>query len=364
MAIQQSQWTNDGDNDSSGSRDRDNYHSYHSRSTAPTEYTKYNKRPPLARHDICDGSSEGCYDKWQSYFDDSRASTDTYASTISSEDEFSDDDGDEYEVDEMSDEFYQSEALASTPRDFAQLFPSHRRLSIHHDDATIDGNMNLRVDTLVSTRSGYERPVTLFHLRMRDLKTRDFSLRRYCRDSGREVCHSIRKIQKPTLGRPPILQKSFTDAISHFRHKQSTLSSLNAGYGSMFGEAEARAYNHASDETQSSAQASANTIKLEFGNYALVEIKRRGAGSQRRYCFEYWGHNYTWKRQIRREGEFEEVSYHLLRDDGVSPIAYIVPVPLTTEQFREEQLRGGWIPPCSMWICDERIISGSPDVAE
>jgi hypothetical protein len=139
---------------------------------------------------------------------------------------------------------------------------------------------------------------------------------------------------------------------------------LNAGHGAIFGDAETRASNNASDETQAPTPASTNMIKLEFGNYAHVEIKRRGAGSQRRYCFEYWGHNYTWKRQVRREGEFEEVSYHLLRDDKVSALAYIVPAPLTTEQFRDEELRGGWIPPCSMWICDEKIISGSPDVAE
>lgn len=363
MAIK-SQWINPGDSDSSGSRDGDSDHSYLSQSTAPTEYTQSEERPPPIRHNTCKGRLESCYNEWQAYYDESRASTETYASTIPSEDEFSDDDDDEYDLEELSDEFYHSEALASTPREFAELFPSHRRLSIRHDDATIDGNMNLRVDT---TRSGYQRPITLFHLRMRDLRTRDFSLRRYCRDSGREVCHSVRQIQKPTSTRRPGLQRPFTDAISHFRHKpstSSTLSSLNAGHGSMFAEAEARTHNKASDETQSPTSASTNMIKLEFGNYAHVEIKRRGAGSQRRYCFKYWGNNYIWKRQVRREGEFEEVSYHLLRDDKASSIAHIVSAPLTTEQFQEEELRGGWIPPCSMWICDDKIISHSPDVAE
>jgi len=354
MAIK-SRWINDGDSDSSGSRDADSYRSYQTQSTAPTEYTQSGERPSPIRQNTCKGRLEGWDDTWETYYDDSRASTETYASTIPSEEEFSDDDGDLYEVEELSDEFYHSEAIASTPREFAELFPSHRRLSIRHDDATIDGNMNLRVDTI---RSGYQRPMTLFHLRMRDLRTRDFSLRRYCRDSGREVCHSIRQIQKPTPARRP-----FTDAISHFRHKRSAssnLSSVNAGYGLMVGEADARTYNKMSDESQ----ASTNMIKLEFGNYAHVEIKRRGAGSQRRYCFEYWGHNYMWKRQVRREGDFEVASYHLLRDDKASSIAYIVPAPLTTEQFREEELRGGWIPPCSMWICDDKIISDSVDVAE
>lgn len=132
----------------------------------------------------------------------------------------------------------------------------------------------------------------------------------------------------------------------------------------MFGEAEARTYNNPSDESQTPSKTSTNMIKLEFGNYAHVEIKRRGTGSRLGYCFEYWGHNYIWKRQVRKGGDFMEVSYHLLRDDKASPVAYIVPAPLTREQFREEELRGGWIPPCSMWISDNKIISGSPDVAE
>ncbi len=87
------------------------------------------------------------------------------------------------------------EAMASTPRNFATYFPSADRVTICHDDSTLDGNMNLRLDTTIHTQSGERRQLTLFHLRMRDLKTRDFSLRRYCRDSGREVCHSKRRVQ-------------------------------------------------------------------------------------------------------------------------------------------------------------------------
>ena len=67
----------------------------------------------------------------------------------------------------------------STPQDFAKLFPSRERLSIRHDDFTPDGNMNLRVDTVVPGRR--RQTMQLFHLRMYDLGKRDFSLRRYCR---------------------------------------------------------------------------------------------------------------------------------------------------------------------------------------
>jgi hypothetical protein len=107
-----------------------------------------------------------------------------------------------------------------------------------------------------------------------------------------------------------------------------------------------------------------NTIKLEFSNYAHVSLKRRGAASNKRYEYEYWGHSYTWRRHVTKEGRLEEVSYHLMRDDKTNPLAHIIPVPLTTTQLEEEKLKGGWIPPCNMWITDEDIFNELPDVAE
>lgn len=106
-----------------------------------------------------------------------------------------------------------------------------------------------------------------------------------------------------------------------------------------------------------------NVIKLEFANYAHVEVKRRGSGTHRRYTFDYWGQNYTWERHVRKQGEFEEVSYHLARGDKSTPLAYIVPVPLTREQSLEERWKGGWIAPTSMWMSDDDVCK-SPDVAE
>ncbi|KAG0122685.1 hypothetical protein HOY82DRAFT_619832 [Tuber indicum] len=99
------------------------------------------------------------------------------------------------------------QASPSTPSEFAELFPSTRCLSIRHDDSTLDGNMNLRVDTNVAAVGDVGKNVTLFHLRMYDLRTRDFSLRRYGRDCGREVAHIKRKTIKPAPQRP-ILQRS------------------------------------------------------------------------------------------------------------------------------------------------------------
>lgn len=357
-------WRAAHDSDSSTSPDRESYSSYQTQSTAPTEHTEYSVKPPLVRRGTCDGRVEGSYNTWQDYYDYPRASTETYASTIPSEEDFSDDE-DQYDVEELSDDTYRSQAIASTPRDFAELFPSRRRLSIKHDDATLDGNMNLRIDTQVQSRSGRLQPVTLFHLRMRDLKTRDFSLRRYCRDSGREVAHSIRKFQKPLLERPT-LQKSFTDAFSSFRHKRSSSAVFSGlkrddfGFGSV--DADAQTLRSGSTEADRS-RTPMKVTKLEFANYAHVEVKQRGSGVQRRYCFEYWGQNYTWKRLVRREGTFEEVSYHLFRGDKDDPLAHILPIPLTKEQATEERLKGGWISPCSMWLSDADICD-MPDVAE
>ncbi len=79
----------------------------------------------------------------------------------------------------------------TTPTTFAELFPSLHRMSIRHEASSLDGNMNLCIYvTLPAGRRRRLTPFELFHLRMFDLAKREFSLRRYCRDSGREVCNS------------------------------------------------------------------------------------------------------------------------------------------------------------------------------
>lgn len=310
-------------------------------------------------------------------YDDCRDSFETYTSTEPSEDEFSDEENEffdqenEFDLLDISDEEYQTDAFPATPRDFADLFPSARRMDIRHDDSTVDGNMNLRVDTRVESQwSRNKCSITLFHLKMQDLKSRDFSLRRYCRDSGREVCHSIRKYQTPLSERRPSFTKSFSSAVAQFRkhpdHKTTGTDNLkrhDSGYVSVFSEeTEGKTTSHRRPEPKSLLPT--NTIKLEFANYAHVDIKRRGAGISKAYEFEYWGFTYSWARHVKRVGKFEEVSYHLLRNDKTSALAHIVPVPLTTAQKEEETQKGGWVPPCSMWIKDRDIFNALPDVAE
>lgn len=353
--------------------------------TAPTEYSY---RPQLQRNDTWHGcverreheyfAKDGADHRSESY--PARASVDTYAST--SEEDLADDFDDlpDYHVPQYTHEPLPIEAIPTTPRDFADLFPTNKRISIRHDDATIDGNMNLRVDTQVEQHPRKKQSYTLFHLRMHDLRTREFSLRRYCRESGREVCHSIRKYQKPPPEKRPVLQRAST-ALASLRPKPNSrpstaagLKRSDSGYESMRGmENNNDNDNEDNDESRPKPAGFAkgralmptNTIKLEFSNYAHIDVKRRGAKSGKRYAFEYWGHSYSWKRIVQKDRNHESVTYYLVRaDNEKQALAHISPVKMTADQAHEEAARGGWIPPCYMRITDERILSAKTDISE
>ena len=297
----------------------------------------------------------------------------TYASTIPSEADLEDD----YPLYEDPTDHHHYEPVAptafpTTPPEFAEYFPSTRRFCIRHDDA-IDGNMNLRVDTETRAAGGRRVDLTLFHLRMHDLKSREFSLRRYCRDSGREVCHSSRKYTKPASDRRPGLHRSVSNALGSLMFKsesrtftKSSLKRTDSGYDSMSeGDNDADPPHESSRAAQSSnLPIPTNTTNIEFSSYAHIDLKRRGTKSSKRYEFEYWGTSYTWRRMVKREGLSREISYHLYAADAPSPIAHIVPNPMTPMETEEEEAKGGWVPPSSMWISDPRVLSGLADVAE
>lgn len=190
---------------------------------------------------------------------------------------------------------------------------------------------------------------------MYDLRDREFSLRRYCRDSGRELCHSSRRgATTPALGSRTTLPRSMTNALASLRGKPSpkttapgALQRQDSGYHSDDGDS--------THETSGRAGKAArrmlptNTIRLEFSNYAHVSVKRRGTTKSKRYEWDYWGRHYTWKRRIAHDGVGHEISYHLFDHDGAA-MAHIVPIPLTPREARLEEDKGGWVPPCSMWI--------------
>lgn len=371
--------------------------SYRSRSTAHTDCSEYNHRPALThQYETCHGRIEAVEKNYpvqvhQYGYDSSSsrahtipateasastASVNTYAST-SDDDDFDDDEelelehADRYEVPSNSYPSYPTDAVPATPRDFADHFPSSRGITIRHDDSTVDGNMNLRLDTQVESRRGKRMDLTLFHLRMHDLRSREFFLRRYCRDSGREVCHSIRKYQSPPSERPA-LQRSFSSALAPFRLNKADsrpatsagLKRSDSGYASIQTFAGGTSTPVAEKRARARKLLPTNTIKLEFSNYAHVNIKRRGAKSSKRYVFEYWDVHYTWRRCVQREHGTEQVSYHLYRDGHDEELAYIIPMNLSPAQRHEELARGGWIPPCHMRLCDDSIINAVPDVSE
>jgi hypothetical protein len=107
-----------------------------------------------------------------------------------------------------------------------------------------------------------------------------------------------------------------------------------------------------------------NSVRLEFSNYAQVEVKRVGAKGSKRYEFEYWGVGYAWKRVVRKDSGFKQVAFHLTKTGGDRTLAVIEPLDLDGQEAKEERLSGGWIPPCEMQITDDKIIRSGKDVAD
>lgn len=347
--------------------------SYRSRSTAPTEHSD---RPYLKQHHTADPT---CFeDAWtdeaseeELYDFNDEASIHTYASTLPSTEDFEEDlpyDIPDYEPGSPS--YQQSNTTPSTPDDFSRWFPTTRRMFIRHDDSTLDGNMNLQVYTEIP-HQGPKVDLTLFHLRMHDLKNREFSLRRYCRESGREVCHSSRKYTQPTVKRPGF-QRSMSNALSTLRGKSDSKTAIfeslkrhDSGYGSLSDDDLSMEGMQNSPKGRASIPLPTNTTHLEFSNYAHVDIKRRGAKTSKRYGFEYWGTEYAWKRVATHQGNVKQVAYHLVDTRTSSAIAHIVPDIMTTREAREEESKGGWVPPCSLYISNQKIeYEQLTDVAE
>lgn len=317
-----------------------------------------------------------------------RSSSETYASTVASLEELCEEpetyDAD-YDVPEYREVVAGSDLRPTTPQEFADYFPSTKRLFIRHDNTSYDGNMNLRVDTEIPSSKRRKENVQLFHLRMFDLKKREFSFRRYERSSGREICHTSLKHTKAAPQQRPALTRSVSNAFASIRrpdfkrtnsglstHSQKSRQNIkrqDSGYAS-HGEASENDEDLFPDEkpsgTPAPTQSSTNTTKLDFSNYAQVEVTRWGKKSAHiRYSFEYWGHTYTWKRIIEKDGAGKAVSYHLYRgDDDSHAVAHVVPELRSSAEMRKEAAAGCWVAPSSMWIGEQRAVEGGADVAD
>jgi hypothetical protein len=329
-----------------------------------------------------------------------RSSVDTFDSTLASDDDLTRDvDMDSYDdcpeippLPIYNHQVVDPNVCPSTPNDFGKLFPSRDRLSIRHDDLTPDGNLNLRVDTVLPGRR--RQTMQLFHLRMYDLAKREFSLRRYCRDSGREVCNSKRKyVEEPAPGLDPALAPAEEQRPGIARSVSSAFRSLgtrrpltrtNSGASHLSATSKKsgkRPISGASyegddelasqfgrsmsfDRTSAPRQKPlpTNSMKLEFSNYARVDVTRCGSGASKRYEFEWWGHRYHWKRIADKT--LGSVSFHLVRDGSSTPVAHIVPETRSPTQVMADDEAGGWVPPCHMWISDQSIVDAATDVAD
>jgi len=117
------------------------------------------------------------------------------------------------------------------------------------------------------------------------------------------------------------------------------------------------------DEAKTQQQMT-HTMKLEFSNYAQLDVTRVGAKAAKNYKFDYWGVNYAWKRVVQKKHDNFETSFHLVKAGSEQVLAYISPIALSRSEAREEEARGGWIPACSMYIADEKIVTSQKDVSD
>ncbi|KAK3899192.1 hypothetical protein C8A05DRAFT_37213 [Staphylotrichum tortipilum] len=405
-----------------GSRSRRSNDSYASHSTAPTSlHSSPSPRPSdlKASPSSTTSSAYAAATKYRQAYDPRndvspatslypRSSVDTYASTTASREDLDADLADPDDLADVDDDvvdgcdaipalpvyrrdMVEPNVRASSPQDFAKLFPSLHRLTIRHDEFTSDGNMNLRIDTVVTGRR--RTAIQLFHLRMYDLARREFSLRRYSRDSGREVCSAKRKFTDPahedrpaalkrsvstalrSLGRPASLRRAKLDTTATTTTpRPPTDYSTCSGDDDLLSNGTTSRLSLASNHTKGRSSRTrprphpTNTIKLEFSNYARVDVTRRGSGSSggaggKRYEFDWWGHRYAWRRAVDKQ--LGLVSFHLVRDGlAGAPVAHIVPETRAPSQVAADECAGGWVPPCFMWIADESVVDAVTDVAD
>jgi hypothetical protein len=343
-----------------------------SRSTVPSSVPSLEQHYSSAESKIGSSCESEDFDCNIRSYNNPRDTADTYCSTVASFDEFVEDDYPYYDNNHHTyitpKEPPQTRAIPAIPSEFAELFPSTRRLVIQHDDSTIDGNMNLRVDTNVAAAGEATKNLTLFHLRMYDLKARDFSLRRYGRDCGREVSHIKRRVIKPAPQRPTI-QRSLSKALESFRGKHEfELTRRDSGYSSSGFDDEEDEPKEPSLDLHPTQATNSNVCTLEFSNYAHVDLTRRGGKASKKYDFEYWGKSYSWKRVFRVIGSgAEEVSYQLVNNGTNNVVAYIVPDTLSPARAAAEEAKGGFVPPSSFLFRDsvqDPVIACLADVAD
>lgn len=266
-------------------------------------------------------------------------------------------------------------AIPTDSSSFAALFPTDKRINIQHPDTT-DGNGSLVLSREVSGGHGKVN-MELFHLRVKDMSERKFSLRRYCRDSERELCKSY-ICNEPPLGQRPTLSRSVSNALSALKrtnsdssHKsqKSTASQKSidnmklvrqdSGYETQ-SDCESDIEEEEEEEHVAPTLGPKNTIKLEFGNYMRMEVERSTdvAPAKKHWDFEYWGNKYSWRRESKQDAVLgKSYSYFLQERKNGREMARIISQPRTKKEQKAEQAMGGWVPPCTLIIHDEEALT-------
>ncbi|KIW66769.1 hypothetical protein PV04_06064 [Phialophora macrospora] len=361
-------WSKGSATSASSTSDRSSTKSSRSIQSSHTQYTNltsYSDTKAIVKHceryeerEIVDDSDDSSSEQ-----EDPRASTATYASTVASEPE-SDTSKAPSLRPLMRHICYEPDALATSPAEFGELFPSTRRILIQHDDTTHDGNLNLRLDTELTVSRGHKVKLTLFHLRMYDLAERQFSLRRYQRQSGREVCNSKRKYLKPVAksSSSPSARRSLTSTLTKMNLK-TLKSKPRPTTAQELGEDEESDddLNFLATQAEVKATIPTDSVKIEFSNYAQVQLDRAKRGESK-YDFEYWGERYSWRRNVYRDESELVFSFELVKLASGACIAHITPDKLSLRQARQEAAQGSWVPPCSMRLTEKDISNDLGDV--
>ncbi|KIX02865.1 uncharacterized protein Z518_08808 [Rhinocladiella mackenziei CBS 650.93] len=351
---------------STSTRSHESSLSSHSSHTQYTNVTSYSDTKPVVKYSSNYQEYE-VTDESSSYEDekdvDPRASIETYASGAST-------DASEQESSKppsiyplMRSVCYHPDAIATTPPEFGELFPSTRRFLIQHDDTTPDGNLNLRLDTELTVSKGQKLKLTLFHLRMYDLAERQFSLRRYQRQSGREVCNTKRKYLKPvTKGSSSPKKRSLSSTFNRMNLKSLAAKPRpKTSYEAEDDDSEDDLEFFAA-HADVKATIPTNTVRLEFSNYAQVELERCRRGDGKMYDFEYWGGRYTWRRNVYQDESEMVFSFECVNLATGACVAHVTPDKLSPKQIRREAAQGSWVPPCSMRITEKQMSSDLADV--
>jgi len=350
-----------GSSTSSSSTSTRSHSSSHTQDTSITSYSYSDTKPTDKKYATYEAYE--VVDEPLSYEEDygvdPRASIDTYASTVAEEKEPTS----QRSLNPLMRSIcYHPDAISTTPAEFAELFPSTRRLLIQHDDTSPDGNLNLRLDTELSISRGHRVKLTLFHLRMYDLAERQFSLRRYQRQSGREVCSSKRKYVKPTpKPASPSKKGSLVNALTKMNLK--TFNSKPRPKP-VHDPEDSESEDDLDLFSQPGVEASipTETMRIEFSNYAQVELQRTRRGDGKMYDFEYWGQQYTWRKVIYQDEEESIFSFELVNMASGNCLAHITPDRLSRQQSRHEASQGTWVPPCSMRVTEKGISGDLGDV--